>query len=67
VLAERIRRRVAETTIPIAHVAIGVTLSFGCASLGCASSPTVTGLVQAADRRLYRAKRDGRNRVISTG
>jgi diguanylate cyclase (GGDEF)-like protein len=67
VLAERIRRRVAETTIPVAHVAVGVTLSFGCASLDCAPSATVAALVQAADRRLYRAKRDGRNRVDSSG
>jgi len=64
-LAERIRRAVAEAEIAISGVhSLSVTLSAGCASLACTGNANVDELVQLADRRLYVAKQQGRNRVV---
>jgi two-component system, cell cycle response regulator len=64
-LAERIRRAVAEVGIEISGVhSLRVTLSAGCASLACTGNANVDELVQLADRRLYLAKQQGRNRVV---
>jgi two-component system cell cycle response regulator len=65
VLAERIRRAVEEAPIEIGGgQALRVTLSAGCASLACSAGSTPDELVQLADRRLYLAKQQGRNRVM---
>jgi two-component system, cell cycle response regulator len=65
-VAERIRRRIAGEPFAIAQgaKAIDVTLSIGLAALG---SPADTGatVLKRADQALYRAKRDGRNRVVA--
>jgi len=64
-LAERIRRAVAEAQIEVSGArALRVTLSAGCASLACTGNANVDELVQLADRRLYLAKQEGRNRVV---
>jgi diguanylate cyclase (GGDEF)-like protein len=44
---------------------VGVTVSIGAASWSEASSPN--NALALADRRLYRAKAEGRNRVVDTG
>ncbi len=65
VLAERVRQCVAalEVTGPSSRrgAETGVTLSLGVASLAAGS--TKEELIEAADVALYRAKRDGRDRV----
>jgi diguanylate cyclase (GGDEF)-like protein len=65
-IAERIRRAVSDLRVSLAG---GATLSTLSASIGVAVYPGVaTGLdelVHAADTALYRAKRSGRNRVVS--
>ncbi len=65
VLAERVRQCVAalEVTGPLSRrgAETGVTLSLGVASLAAGS--TKEELIEAADVALYRAKRDGRDRV----
>jgi two-component system cell cycle response regulator len=67
-LAERIRRAVAEAKIELSGVhSIQVTLSAGCASLACTGNAKLDELVQLADRRLYLAKQQGRNRVVGAG
>lgn len=65
-VAERIRRRVAGDPFPIQRgdKAIEVTISIGIAAR---STPEDTAalILKRADEALYRAKRDGRNRVVA--
>lgn len=58
-IAEELRAAVAAITEPVA-----VTASFGVCGFGPKHSTSGT-LVAAADAALYRAKRDGRNRVVA--
>lgn len=59
-LAERLRADVAEA--PVAGVPEGVTISLGVAEL-LSNSQTLDEVIAGADRRLYRAKEAGRNRI----
>ncbi|MGH6675095.1 MAG: diguanylate cyclase, partial [Xanthobacteraceae bacterium] len=64
-VAERLRRRIAADPFAIQQGArtIPVTISVGIAALrGKEDSPAA--LLKRADQALYRAKRDGRNRVV---
>lgn len=64
-LGERLRTTVA--ALPSVHqgTRIPVTISLGCATLACCEDKSEAALLQAADRRLYRAKSLGRNLVVS--
>jgi diguanylate cyclase (GGDEF)-like protein len=64
-LAERIRRTIEGLSIPHGDGRIAVTVSIGVGGGAGDSSLTRDGLVAAADRFLYGAKRAGRNRVVS--
>jgi len=66
VVAERIRRRIAGEQFPIqkGSGAIDVTISIGIAALQSADD-TADTILKRADQALYRAKRDGRNRVVA--
>jgi two-component system cell cycle response regulator len=64
-VAERLRRRIASEAFAIQQGArsLEVTISIGIAALA-GSTDTAATLLKRADEALYRAKRDGRNRVV---
>jgi two-component system cell cycle response regulator len=64
-VAERLRRRIAGEPFAIQQGArnLEVTISIGIAALG-ASGDNAASILKRADQALYRAKRDGRNRVV---
>jgi len=64
-VAERLRRRIATEPFVISQGvrSIPVTLSIGIAGLR-GREDTAASLIKRADQALYRAKRDGRNRVV---
>ena len=64
-VAERIRRDVSTLRLGPAQ-SVTVTTSLGVSSYPAAHVHTMDELVRAADEALYRAKRDGRNRVCLT-
>ena len=63
-VAERLRRRIASEPFPIQKGArsIDVTISIGIAGLNAGDD--AAAVIKRADQALYRAKRDGRNRVV---
>ncbi|MFN3348982.1 PleD family two-component system response regulator [Pseudorhodoplanes sp.] len=65
-VAERLRRKIASEPFPIeqGRRAIDVTISIGIAAMETAQD-TAAKLLKRADQALYRAKRDGRNRVVA--
>jgi diguanylate cyclase (GGDEF)-like protein len=66
-VAERLRKCVEDSTTIIGNSQLKVTVSIGCGSLAECEDPVVDALVSLSDRRLYEAKRGGRNRVVASG
>jgi diguanylate cyclase (GGDEF)-like protein len=64
-LGERLRISLENNPILADKQAVPVTLSGGCASLGCTETRTPEEMIRIADRRLYLAKAQGRNRVVA--
>jgi diguanylate cyclase (GGDEF)-like protein len=63
--AERVREEIAGREFPWKEGSLAVTVSIGCASLGEGAAASLDALLGTADRRLYQAKRAGRNRVVA--
>jgi len=61
-LAERIRQKIAEKEISVKDSSITVTASFGIAP--AAPVNDLEGAIALADKALYKAKEQGRNRVV---
>lgn len=61
-LAEEMRAAVADLSIDTPRGKLSATASLGCATLGEADG-SIDALIALADRRLYAAKRSGRNQV----
>jgi diguanylate cyclase (GGDEF)-like protein len=67
-LAERLRKKIANKSIEIPGDTISITASFGVTGFDAsnsATSITSQALIRTADRRLYEAKNQGRNKVVS--
>ncbi len=62
-LAELLRQRTAELQIEIDGQPCPITISVGCASL--LDDETPARLIERADQAMYRAKRGGRDQVVS--
>jgi diguanylate cyclase (GGDEF)-like protein len=66
-IAERLRRVIADTSfppaLPDAAMEIRVSVSVGITELISEHDSSIDHLLSRADRALYRAKRQGRNRV----
>lgn len=66
-VAERLRAAVAAEPVALpGGGAVAITVSIGLAFTASAAQD-IDGLLAAADAALYRAKREGRNRVVETG
>lgn len=63
VLAERLRRRIAETAFNVSGKGVSLTVSIGVAEATLGMSGVAT-LMRAADNALYQAKADERNKVV---
>jgi two-component system cell cycle response regulator len=65
IMAERLRSKVADSSVSFEGRSLRVTISAGVASLfTCGESADKTTLLKLADKRLYEAKEGGRNRVV---
>jgi two-component system cell cycle response regulator len=64
---ERLRDAIQRLRVPFEDKILTATVSIGCASMECTEQPSSEVLVALADRRLYAAKRAGRNRVVADG
>jgi diguanylate cyclase (GGDEF)-like protein len=64
-IAEAIRHRIEATVLSYQDLRIKVTISGGVAHVVPKDSDQPSALVRAADEKLYRAKRDGRNRIVA--
>ena len=66
IVAERLRRRIASEPFSIDRgaKALDVTISIGLATLD-PGADNAASILKRADQALYRAKRDGRNRVVA--
>ncbi|MGQ0734946.1 MAG: diguanylate cyclase [Acidobacteriota bacterium] len=62
--AESLRRQIADTTIPWAGETVRITASIGVAQ-AAVGEISLQSLLARADKALYRAKQDGRNRVCT--
>lgn len=62
-LAEKIRRKIENAPINCGELTVSITASFGVASVTPKHGTTVEELIENADKKLYDAKRNGRNRV----
>jgi diguanylate cyclase (GGDEF)-like protein len=62
--AEAVRARIARSPLTVNGVDLHMTISIGGASAPADRASCATHLLQRADEAMYKAKHDGRNRVV---
>ena len=62
-MAERLRRVLADKLFDVEGKKVALTASFGVASCSQPSGRAIEDLIRLADKALYRAKAEGRNRI----
>ena len=62
-IAERLRKRIAQTQITAAQEKISITISLGVSTLSSRCN-NLANLIEASDKALYNAKETGRNKTI---
>jgi diguanylate cyclase (GGDEF)-like protein len=62
-IAERLRAEIEEKILYIAEHSIQITISIGVACIIPDANSQVTDLIDRADKAVYQAKQNGRNRV----
>jgi two-component system cell cycle response regulator len=62
---ERLRRAVGDHTFTLNDISIRITVSIGVTSYWPKSGHSAGQLIEAADKALYEAKKEGKNRVVS--
>ncbi len=67
VLAERLREQIENLQVISEDQTFGVTASIGASSLKAGDGRTYRDLMRSADKAMYEAKRQGRNRVVLGG
>ena len=67
IVAERIRKMTEKTSVRYQRKKITFTVSIGISNLKNTDRSDLTELIKNADTALYKAKKDGRNRVIKWG
>lgn len=66
-VADRIIRRLSEAPIQVGDYKLSVTVSIGVSAISLAGVPTSADtLVEQADKTLYQAKNEGRNRALAS-
>lgn len=68
-IGERCRNLIFKEQIPHQRSSVGqlLTISLGVNSIVPGHQDELKGFIEEVDRRLYRAKQEGRNRIVSTG
>jgi diguanylate cyclase (GGDEF)-like protein len=65
IIAERIRKSISEKVFTSGNIEIQLTCSFGVHTVcGEEERLTIDGIIELADKKMYQAKREGRNRVV---
>ena len=64
IVSERLRKLVEATPVPYENKSISLTVSIGVAGKQNTGEETLDILISKADQSLYKAKREGRNRVV---
>ena len=64
ILAERVREAVADSECVSGEHAVTVTISLGVVSMPMDEVATIEHFVELTDRRMYQAKREGRNQTV---
>jgi diguanylate cyclase (GGDEF)-like protein len=64
-IAEKLRKTVSKTKVLYGEQEISLTISVGVASLSADNNSDIENILKQADDALYKAKAEGRNRVVT--